>query len=39
VIDTKAVSANGKFEKSITPTVSRGTATFQNREFFEETEL
>jgi len=38
VIDTKAVSANGKFEKTITPTVSRGTATFQNREFFEETE-
>ncbi|MBI3580575.1 MAG: DUF4912 domain-containing protein [Nitrospinae bacterium] len=36
VIDTKAVSANKKFEKTITPTVSRGTSVFQNREFEEE---
>ncbi len=39
VIDTKAVSANKKFEKTITPTVSRGTSVFQNREFEEEIEL
>jgi len=39
VIDTKAVSANKKFEKTITPTVSRGTSVFQNREFQEELEL
>lgn len=39
VIDTKAVSANKKFEKIITPTVSRGTSVFQNREFEEEMEL
>ncbi|MBI3794682.1 MAG: DUF4912 domain-containing protein [Nitrospinae bacterium] len=36
VLDAKAVSANGKFEKTITPTVTRGTTVFQNKEVLEE---
>lgn len=39
IIEAKAVSANRKFEKTITPTVSRGTTVLQNRpELKEETE-
>ncbi len=39
IIEAKAISANRKFEKTITPTVSRGTTVLQNRpELKEETE-
>ncbi|MBI5637595.1 MAG: DUF4912 domain-containing protein [Nitrospinae bacterium] len=39
IIEAKAVSANRRFEKTITPTVSRGTTVLQNRpELKEETE-
>ncbi len=39
IIEAKAVSANRKFEKTITPTVSRATTVLQNRpELKEETE-
>lgn len=38
IIEAKALSANRKFEKTITPTVSRGTTVLQNRpELKEET--
>jgi hypothetical protein len=37
-IETTAVSANRKFEKTITPTVTRSTSVFQNRELHEEIE-
>ncbi|MBI5179159.1 MAG: DUF4912 domain-containing protein [Nitrospinae bacterium] len=38
VLEATAVSANRKFEKTITPTVSRSTTVFQNRELYEEKE-
>ncbi len=37
VIETTAVSASRKYEKTITPTVSRSTTVFQNRELSDET--